>query len=188
MEREIVKILSLIEFHPSIMAFHLGLMLVGVSLLSYSVFSIIVKKIDIMLPLLTGFMVYLVSLILLMLILLLETYRFLIINERILVKNALLRKNSFEFSIKDKNLIIGFYDKTSFGKFAIIYGDRLLFKFLTQQKNIRLIKNFIVKSGYRIGGTYNVCRVCGSINEEDAQYCDFCGSRELSPYDLYWMD
>ncbi|QGA68186.1 hypothetical protein [Sulfolobus sp. E11-6] len=188
MEREIIKILSLIEFHPSIMAFHMGFMLVGVSLFSYSVFSIIVKKVDIMLPLLTGFMVYLMSLILLILILLLETYSFLIINERILVKNTLLRRDKFEFSLKDKNLIIGIYDKASFGKFVIIYGDKLLFKFLTRHKNIRLIRNFIVKSGYRIGGTYKVCRICGSINEEDAEYCDFCNSKELSPYELYWMD
>ncbi|AGJ63712.1 zinc ribbon domain-containing protein [Saccharolobus islandicus] len=188
MEREIIRILSVIEFHPLIMAFHLGLMLVGVSLLSYSVFSIIIKKVDIMFQLLTGFMVYLMSLILLILILLLETYRFLIVNGKILVKNSLLRKNRFEFNLRDKNLIIGFYDKPFLAKFAIIYGDRLLFKFLTRQKNIALIKNFVLKSSYRMGGTYKICSFCGSINEENAEYCDFCGSIELSPYDLYWID
>ncbi|QPG50066.1 hypothetical protein HFC64_09745 [Saccharolobus solfataricus] len=188
MEREIIKILSVVEFHPLILAFHLGLMLAGVSLLSYSLFLILVKKVDIMLPLVISFMAYLTSLILLILILLLETYRFLIFDGRILVKNSLLTRNEFKFSLRDKNLIIGFYDKASLGKFAIIYGDRLLFKFLTQQKNIRLIKNFVVKSGYRLGGTYKICRVCGSINEENAEYCDFCGSREVSPYDLYWID
>ncbi|WP_338598415.1 hypothetical protein V6M85_07410 [Sulfolobus tengchongensis] len=147
-----------------------------------------VRREDIMIFVMSSFVVYFVSFLILLSIFLSETYHFIVEGNKIIIKRTISDKFKYEFTLSDKNIILGISNGSIVGNLIIIYSDKLLFKFLTTTKNVKIIQTKILNMGYRNGGMYKVCKTCGSINELDVNACDICGSRNLATYNLLWLD
>lgn len=184
MEKTLVlKILCLTEFHSTYLAFHFGFMLVSVILTA----TIMTLRRDIMIPMAIIFLLYLASFITLISVLLSDIYRFMIGKDSVVVKN-LTGSVKHEFRLKDRNIILGVNNDSLLGHIVVLYSDKLLLKCLASGKSVKMIKKVILSLGYRSGGNYKVCRICGSINDLEARSCEVCGSKNLSIYELLWID
>ncbi|MBP1357369.1 MAG: hypothetical protein JZD40_02635 [Sulfolobus sp.] len=179
----LLKILCLTEFHSAYLIFHFGFMLVSVLLTG----TIMVLRRDIMAPVAIVFLFYLVSFITLIGILFSEIHNFMIRKDSVIVRN-LIGSVRHEFRLRDKNLILGINVGSPLGHIAILYSDKLLLKCIASGKSIKMVQSTILSLGYRSGGDYKVCRVCGSINDLEAKSCEVCGSKDLSIYELLWID
>ncbi|MEM3972726.1 MAG: hypothetical protein QXF96_09070 [Saccharolobus sp.] len=179
-----LKVLFLVETHTLYLISHLFFSILSLLLSVYSIF-ILAKGNGMIIPVFLTFIMYFISFVTLLFLLLSQFYNFILNDSKFVIKNIFSKK---EFVLTDTRLVIGVSVGRIVGKVIITYDNKLIFKLLTLSKGVKRLKETIIRYGYRDGGLYKVCKLCGSINDLYAKKCGFCGSDDLFAYDLIWLD
>ncbi|BDB98622.1 hypothetical protein [Saccharolobus caldissimus] len=179
-----LKVLCLSEIHITYLAFHAAFAILGAILSVYSILYLL--NTDIPISITFTLFVYLISFIFLLLLLSSLSYELVFNADKLVIRNFTFK--SYELKLNDSKILIGIRINRFLGNIIITYDNRLIFKFISLSENVEKIRNTLLKNGYRKGGIYKVCKLCGSVNDLDDNKCEICGSTNLYTYDLLWVN
>ncbi len=178
-----LKVISITDFRVPYLALHVSVIILAVFISAY-----IIVSMNMPMLITLDLSIYFISFIIILVIVLSLTYEINFKGGEMFVKNFMFRSSLSEFKIKDVNLLIGLKNNRFLGGLVITYNNRLIFRFITLNRNIRKIREVLISKGYRDGGQYRICKVCGGINYLYDRKCSVCGSKDLSIYTLIWLD
>ncbi|MCY0860664.1 MAG: hypothetical protein OWQ54_09580 [Sulfolobaceae archaeon] len=181
----LIKIFSLADTHLVYLALHALFILIGSVLSAYVIY---VKKDSMGMTTLFALSLYFVLFFTYLLIVLSLSYRFEISEDKLRIYNLLFPFTKSEIRLYDKDMIIGFGEGKISGNLLLLENERLLYKFVVRKSSMKRIRLTLFNKGYRVGGVYKVCKVCGGINDLEDVKCNICGSRDLITSELLWRD
>lgn len=181
----LIKIFSLADIHLVYLALHALFILIGSVLSAYIIYA---KKDNMTMTTLFALSLYFILIFTYLLIVLSLSYRFEINEDKLMIYNFLFPLNKSELRLYDKGMIIGISERRLSGNLLLLENGRLLYKFIVRKNSMKRIRLTLFDKGYRVGGVYKVCKVCGGINDLEDVKCNICGSRDLITSELLWRD